>query len=141
GWPGTKNKMTHRVWLPQAVRALMDLDGTGFVFANVRGKATGSLHEDMQAACKRVGIVKPDKCTPHDLRRTFGSTVTGLGFGREAMDRILNHKKKGVGRVYDRHSYAEQDRRIMDAVAAHLLALGTGKMLETNVTPLRAVNT
>jgi integrase len=135
-WPGTKNKMTHRVWLPAAVRALMDLDGDGFVFANARGTSIGSLHEAMARACEHVGISRSDKVTPHDLRRSCGSTITGLGFGRESMDRILNHKTQGIGRVYDRHSYAEQDRRIMEAVAAHLLALASGKAAPSNVLPM-----
>src|SRR5262249_43826030 len=26
GWPGTKNGQTHRVWLPEAARAIIDLD-------------------------------------------------------------------------------------------------------------------
>lgn len=38
GWPGTKNKKDHRVWLPQQVRELIAELGTGFVFAkNARG--------------------------------------------------------------------------------------------------------
>jgi hypothetical protein len=47
-WPGTKNKMTHRVWLPQPVRDLMDIDGKGFrVRERANGNAVERLHEDM----------------------------------------------------------------------------------------------
>ena len=35
-----------------------------------------------------------ERATPHDLRRTNGSTVTALGFGRNAMSRILDHNKR-----------------------------------------------
>jgi integrase len=138
GWPGTKNKMTHRVWLPTAVRALMNLDGEGFVFANANGNAVVQLHYDMAEVCDRVGIKKPDKVTTHDLRRTFGSTVTRLGFTREAMDRILNHKTRGVGRVYDRHKYADENKNIMETVAAHIVNLAEGRPTVPNVVPLRS---
>ena len=33
---------------------------------------------------------------PHDLRRTFSTTVAGLGFGRDALNRVTNHKEGGV---------------------------------------------
>jgi integrase len=137
-WPGTKNKKTHRVWLPTAVRALMDLDGAGFVFTNANGNAVDRLHEDMCDVCERVGIVKPDKVTAHDLRRTFGSTVTRLGFTREEMDRLLNHTKGGVGRVYDRHVYDEKNKHIWETVAAHLVNLAEGRAAVANVVDIRS---
>ena len=40
-----------------------------------------------------------------------------LGFGRDAMDRVANHKTAKVTDVYDRHGYADEDKRIMSAVA------------------------
>ena len=65
----------------------------------------------------------------HGGQRTHGTTITGLGFGRDAMDRIQNHKKKGViTDIYDRHDYAKEDKQIMETVAAHLLALAEGKV-------------
>ena len=58
--------------------------------------------------------------TPHDLRRTCLTWITRLGFGRDAMDRVANHKTSKVTDVYDRHGYGEEDKRIMAAVARHL---------------------
>ena len=54
------------------------------------------------------------------------ATITALGFGRDAMNRIQNHKEGGIASVYDRHGYAEETKRIMDAVAARLMALVEG---------------
>jgi hypothetical protein len=51
------------------------------------------------------------------------STVTALRFGRDAMNRIQNHKEGGIASVYDRHHYAEENQRIMEAVAARIMAL------------------
>jgi integrase len=77
----------------------------------------------MRTICTKL---KVERTTPHDLRRTHGSTITGLGFGRDAMNRIQNHRDGGIASVYDRHSYAEESKRIMEAVANKIVALVDG---------------
>lgn len=138
GWPGTKNGESHRVWLSKAVREMIDLDGEGFVFENSEGKSVGPLDDAMREVCAALGLDGESKVTPHDLRRTCGTTITGLGFGRDAMDRILNHVEESVTDVYDRYEYADEDKRIMEAVSAHLLALASGRPAPGNVRRLRA---
>ena len=49
--------------------------------------------------------------------------ITALGFGRDAMNRIQNHKEGGIASVYDRHQYADENKRVMEAVAAKIMAL------------------
>ena len=74
-------------------------ESTGPVFP--RG---GQLDRKMRAVTGKL-----PHTTPHDLRRTWGTTCTGLGLGREAMDRVMNHKDKrkaGVTDIYDRHDYS-----------------------------------
>ena len=80
-----------------------------------------------------IGI---ERATPHDLRRTALTTITRLGFGRDAMDRIANHKTSSVTDVYDRHGYEAEDKRIMAAVARHVLGVVEGKET-SNVVALR----
>ena len=87
----------------------------------------------MQGVCAKLGM---ERTTPHDLRRTHGSTITALGFGRDAMNRIQNHKEGGIADVYDVHGYADENKRIMEAVAAKIMALAEG-MKANNVVPLR----
>jgi integrase len=96
----------------------------GFVFANARGGPIDRLDDAMRDACKKIGA---ERATPHDLRRTHGTTVAALGFGREAMNRVQNHREGGIASVYDRHQYAEENRRVMEAVAARIMALVTGE--------------
>jgi len=133
GWPGTKNGQGHRAWLPAPVREIIaelsDGATTGFVFA---GSARG-LDQAMRAV---VAKLKVERATPHDLRRSFLSRVTGLGFGRDAMDRIANHKENATTDVYDRHSYAVEDQHIMETVAARIMALATGET-DAKVVPIR----
>jgi integrase len=127
GWPGTKNKQTHRVWIPAPAQALIaelsDDASAGFVFANGRGTAVYGLSEAMRSICSKIGA---DRATPHDLRRTFSTTVAGLGFGRDAMNRVTNHREGGISSVYDRHQYAEENKRVMETVAARLMTLVDG---------------
>jgi integrase len=137
GWLGTKNHQTHRVWLPTAAQKLIAIDSkTGFVFARTRGKAINNLDSTMRAICRELGIV--DTVRPHDLRRTHGTTITGLGFGRDAMNRIQNHREGGIADVYDQHRYAEENKRIMETVAAHIMALAEGKPETSNIADLAA---
>src|SRR5262245_44342818 len=89
----------------------------------------------MRCICAELGIT--EKVTPHDLRRTHGTKVTALGFGRDAMNRVQNHKEGGIASVYDRHGYAEETKRIMEAVAAEIIRLAEGRARD-NVVVLRA---
>jgi integrase len=68
-----------------------------------------------------------ERATPHDLRRTCLTKITALGFGRDAMDRIANHRISTVTDVYDRHSYADEDKRIMAAIARHRVCSPTSE--------------
>jgi integrase len=127
GWPGTKNAQTHRVWLPQAVQDIIAglKIGDDFVFGQSLDVAVTMRH-----VCSQL---KVPRATPHDLRRTHGSTITRGGFGRDAMNRIQNHKEGGIADVYDRHSYEHETKRIMEAVASHLLMLVRGNDATRNV--------
>jgi hypothetical protein len=39
------------------------------------------------------------------------------------MNRVQNHREGGIGSVYDRHEYAEENMKVMEAVAARIMAL------------------
>jgi integrase len=130
GWMGTKNGSGHRCWLPAPVQSLIGEGATGFVFAGPRSRPVRGLDQAMREACKTLGI---ERVTPHDLRRTFSTTVTGLGFGRDALNRVTNHREGGIASVYDRHGYADENKRIMQKTAAKLLLLAGVVALPDNV--------
>jgi integrase len=126
-WPGTKNSASHRVWLPKAAQALLGdsaNNGIGFVFAGPRGGPVSHLDAAMRHICTKLSI---ERATPHDLRRTHGSTITALGFGRDAMNRIQNHREGGIADVYDRHRYEAETKTIMESVASKIMALIEGE--------------
>ena len=126
-WPGTKNGQSHRVWLPKPVQALLGGaagSSSGFVFGGPRGGPVSHLDAAMRDICTTLGI---ERATPHDLRRTHGSTITALGFSRDAMNRIQNHREGGITDVYDRHHYEAETKHIMESVASKIMALVEGQ--------------
>jgi integrase len=137
GWPGTKNAASHRVWLPQAAQALIAelsrSDTSGFVFQGPRRGPARDLDGAMRAISKKLG---GEPVRPHDLRRTHGTTITKLKFGRDAMNRIQNHIEGGIADVYDQHQYADENKHVMEAVAARIISL-VERHGDAKVVPLR----
>jgi integrase len=122
-WPGTKNDQNHRVWLTEPVQTLLSgMDGDGFVFPYSRS-LDDKMRTTMRGICEQLGV---ERATPHDLRRTNGTMITRLGFGRDAMNRIQNHIEGGIADVYDMYEYADENRKIMETVARHIIALAEG---------------
>ena len=52
------------------------------------------------------------------------------------MNRVQNHKEGGIASVYDRHGYAEENKRVMESVAARIMRLVEGKSGD-KVVPIR----
>jgi integrase len=129
-WPGTKNKKPHRIPLSAPVRALIDAlaDGevpvSGYVFEVSPGRPVSRTDRGMRDVSGKLGI---DPVTPHDLRRTCASLIASLGFGRQAIDRILNHADRSITATYDRYSYAKEDLVIMQSVASKIIGLIEGR--------------
>jgi integrase len=140
-WPGTKNKVSHKVYLAQPVRELIGLDGgsrqtTGFVFGSSRGNAFGKLGDVMQQISAICNFSPP--VTAHDLRRTFATRVTEGGHGTaEEADRLLNHvenpKSNSVRATYDRARYDPLNKPIWEAVAGAIMRMAEGREMEDNV--------
>jgi integrase len=68
----------------------------------------------------------PDEVEPiphwtlHDLRRTGASGMARLGINLPVIEKILNHSSgsfRGVVGVYQRHSFADEKRKALDAWA------------------------
>jgi integrase len=125
-WPGTKNGQSHRVWLPASAKALLaelPEDQPQLFLAVQLDGAMRAICAKLAEQTKELGLAAPERVTPHDLRRTHGTTITGLGFGRDAMNRIQNHVEGGIATVYDRHRYSEENKRIIEAVADKIMSL------------------
>jgi integrase len=128
-WPGTKNGHSLDIWLSGTVRQLIDQ------YEPVKRSEMGRA---MRNISKRLSLAH-NPVKPHDLRRTFGTRCTGIGFSREEMDRLLNHFKKSVGRIYDRTKYREPNARIWEAVNSHILEMVGEKAPDGNVVQFQLV--
>ena len=136
GWPGTKNKLDHRVWLSEPVMALLEELGMperGWVFANERGKPLSDLGAVTRSIWPALGI---PRFTVHDLRRSAATGMTSMGIDRLTVSRILNHKEGGITRVYDRFSYDTPKRNALDAWAVRLQEIVAGKTAPEKVIAL-----
>ena len=58
--------------------------------------------------------------TAHDLRRSAVSEMTGMGISRLVTEKIMNHKDRSVGGIYDRYSYSAEKCHALNAWSARL---------------------
>ncbi len=111
-----KNGMTHRVPLsPLAQRLVRESEGP-YLFPSPRGAGARHIEEHALATALRRNLetIGLDNLTPHDLRRTAASHMTGAGVPRLVVAKILNHAEPGVTAVYDRHGYDEEKRQALE---------------------------
>jgi integrase len=143
GWPGTKNKRDHHVYLTKIVRDLIaDLvvgepPTSGFVFATDTGRAVSELDEPMRAINAKLEIADP--VTPHDLRRTWATRAGEAGVDERDIARVLNHRAARadvprVTKVYNRHPYAAENMRAMDRTADLIMAVIEGRKDDNVIT-------
>jgi integrase len=62
----------------------------------------------------------------HDVRRSVASGLARLGFDLPTIERVLNHVSGsfgGIVGVYQRHDYAGEKRKALDAWSAHIASL------------------
>ena len=141
GWPGTKNGESHRVWLPRAAQVVIaDLTDngvtSGFVFAGPRGGLSTASTVRCVTSAPSFGV---ERATPHDLRRT--TAARSPPWPSVATPHEPHPEPQGgrqIASVYDRHGYAEETKRVMEAVAAKIMALAEGQTAFGKVLPLRS---
>lgn len=62
----------------------------------------------------------------HDLRRTVASGMARIGVAPHVIEKVLNHsggKISGVAAIYNRHGYADEKTRALDAWSASISTL------------------
>jgi integrase len=136
----SKNRLAHVVPLTDpalkiVTAALADSWSDQYLFPAARG--TGHMTGfGLRQAMER--LFGPGYPTVHDIRRTVGTRLSGLGVNRLTIDKVLNHKDTSVGGIYDRHSYDREKRQALDAWAREVDRLVNGEAAPGNVLPLPA---
>jgi hypothetical protein len=54
------------------------------------------------------------------------------------LNRVTNHREGGIASVYDRHGYADENKRVMETVASRIITLAEGRADEGRVIPFAA---
>ena len=96
---------------------------------NLAWKLTGEdgkdlFNEDGTPATKNRMLI--DKFTPHDFRRTAATGMAALRFPDEVIDAVLNHVKKGVVAIYNRHGYDMEKKQALEAWERKLISITSG---------------
>jgi integrase len=102
---------------------------------DVRSKAEHVGRDTLNVALARVNTDKIDAFTVHDLRRTARTHLAALGVAPHVAELCLNHKPRGVGAIYDRHSYFAERRSALQSWTDLLVHLEAGR---TNVVSIKA---
>lgn len=149
--PGTrtKNKMAHRVPLPsiaigllkQAMKLNHKNDSTKdslFVFPSPR-HGQPILETSLSHALIRSGHFGISHYTPHDLRRTAATHMTGphCKVARFVLERVLNHTDQTItGQHYDHYQYDDEKCHALNTWAARLAQVIEGKDPASKVVPI-----
>lgn len=70
---------------------------------------------------------------PNDLRRTAATMMGDRGIRPDTIDRVLNHKLKGVAAIYNRATYDPEKRQALTVLGEGVEAITTGKLERSNV--------
>jgi integrase len=127
----SKNRLPHRVPLsPLALELLSQakqLGASTWVFAGLKPSAHINGNSVDHALLRSRQVLELTDLTPHDLRRTAASHMTGMGISRLVVAKILNHAESGVTSVYDRHAYDAEKRQALDAWGHKLQSIVQGE--------------
>jgi integrase len=101
---------------------------------DARSKVEHVGRDTLNVAFTRLDVGKIEPFTVHDLRRTARTHLAALGVAPHVAELCLNHKPRGVGAIYDRHSYFIERRTALQSWTELLTQLESGK---TNVVAIR----
>jgi integrase len=91
----------------------------GSTYCNQIDRSRADLDATMAEA---LGTPLP-RWTLHDLRRTMRTRLSSLRIPTEIAEMCIGHGKKGLERIYNQHTYADEMREAMDAWAARLRSI------------------
>ncbi len=120
----SKNGRGNRIPLStRAVLILREMQTTGgsegWVFPNAEGRHIrgDSISRALSRLIKQFDL---NHFTPHDLRRTAATQISGMGVDRTTLGRILNHTDHSTTAIYDRYAYETEVRQALDKWSAKL---------------------
>lgn len=137
----SKNGHAHRVPLSpltcDLLREVQELGGDStWLFPSPKGNGPIDPAAVSHAIRNNLSEIGVDGMTPHDLRRTAASHMTELGIPRLVVSKVLGHSDGSITAVYDRFEYWPQKKQALEAWAARLEEIVSGKPATSNVVEL-----
>lgn len=128
-----KKRTAQAHWVPLSVqavahlKALQPLTGRGrFVFPGGRSTARPMSEGAVTAALRSLGIAK-ERMSAHGFRATASTLLNQQGWNPDAIERQLAHiETNAVRDAYNRATYQDERRRMMQAWADYLDSLARG---------------
>ncbi len=118
----TKTGVAHKVPLTELMKATLPPKRGRYVMTSTdKPLSPGSIKPKVAIA----------PWTLHDLRRSFASGLGRLGVAPHIIERCLNHKVKGVARIYNRHQYEADCAAAWRLWSDHLTALTSSRKSAT----------
>ncbi len=150
GWwtiPASKAKNDHVNRVPLSKLAIQLLDeiktisgDSHWLFPAVRGDGHIGGQSIDHAVRRSIEVFEViDPWTPHDLRRTAATHITGMGIPRLVVSKLLNHAENSVTAIYDRHSYDAEKKHALDVWATKLQNLIDGVDSSDNIIALKKI--
>jgi integrase len=131
----TKNKRVHQLPLPKLaqdiIKSVRRISGSDFIFTK-----NGRVPVRFNSYCKRPLDAVMQPTTPwviHDLRRTAATGMAEIGISPHIVEAVLNHvsgSKSGVAGIYNRAQHKDAKADALEAWAAHVESIVTGKPAE-----------
>jgi integrase len=140
--PGTrtKNHSELKLTLPAAALAILPPrpeDGHGYVFGRRQGfRAWSHATALLNGRIADLEGKLPAPWRLHDLRRTMRTGLGRLGVAPHVAELVLNHVKKGMIAVYDKHRYQGEIAAALALWAEHVMAAVESR--PATVVPMRA---
>ena len=125
-------------WAVEEIRSLMGMSSASPYLLPTKDRLKPInpmlITRSVERLAHRFQAVDIEPFTPHDLRRTGRTGLASLGVEDEIAERVLNHQKKGMKRVYDRFAYSPQKRDAIERWAKYLGDLLTQAQGEKAIT-------
>ncbi len=119
----TKNKRANVVPLPhQAQKIIDDLPQSEHGYLLCSGKSGDKPINGFSKLKEMLDqkVKLKEHWRLHDLRSVAPTNLAKLGFSRDTIKRVINHKDSGVTAIYDRYSYLEEKRHALQTWADRL---------------------
>jgi len=111
-------------WAVEEIRSLMGISSASLYLLprkdGLKPINPMLITRSVERLAHRFQAVGIEPFSPHDLRRTGRTGLASLGVEDEIAERVLNHQKKGMKRVYDRFAYSPQKRDALEKWAKYL---------------------